>query len=658
MAELTSWCRGCDSLCGVLVQTASGRPAQLSADPEHPLSGGFVCDHGRSAPHQATRPDRVLQVGRSDGHGGFSAAGWDQAMQDLHGAVSAAIASEGPEGFGLLLGGSAVHSQRLHRSVARLRSTLGDFPVFTRQARVEGPMAQASRQVLGRACDLRADLARAHHLLLLGGNQLSEGWAPGHAGQVLLQRLGAAGRARPRLTVADPRCSGLAARADQHLKLRPGTELYLLLGMASAMIKSGWVDQHHLRLRSDGIEGLREALAPWTPARAAELCGLGVADISAEALRFSRAPTAAIMVSSQALGTPWSTLTAWAVLVVQALSNNLLEPGGLYAHPGGVVPANPLRARADSALPNALRRGLRVLLCVQAESQEALPGTEGPDLAVLDRLICIDRLEHPLVRRAQWLLPGTHFLEEPDLGWADRCGRRWLQWSSGSVVQPEACRPAYRVLDDLQARLGAGPALDHARLERQAVSAVAQASGQAAQAVLAGADPGLTRQAGMARGFDGGHVDRATWAVEHPSGRQQLASVPMLTALARHRPAGCESSYPLRLLSSARRDVARGPWERQDGCEVPGIGLHPDQGFADGQCVRVVSPHGACEGPVRLDPGLEPSTVDCPVGFGLGPLALVEPTHLDPWSDTAWTDGQPCRVEPSPAPSSAPKPRA
>lgn len=658
MAELTSWCRGCDSLCGVLVRTATGRPVELRGDHEHPLSGGFVCEFGRSAPRQATRQDRLLRVGRGDGRDGHHTAEWPQAMQDLGSAVSGAIAAAGPAGFGLLLGGSAVHSQRLHRSVAQLRASLGDFPVFTRQARIEQPLAQAARHVLGRGVDLRADLARAHHVLLLGGNQPSEGWAPGHAGQTLLRRLDAVGRARPRLTVADPRSSQLAGRADQHLQLRAGSELYLLLGMASAMLRSGWVDPLHLERRCDGVEVLRAALAPWTPARAAELCGLSVAEISAEAMRFSRAPTAAILVSSQALGTPWSTLTAWALLVVQALSNNLLEPGGLYAHPGGAVPAHPLRARADTGLPGALRRGLRVLVCVEPEPLEALAGVAGPDLGVLDLLVCLDRLEHPLARQAQWLLPTTHFLEEPDLGWADRCDSRWLQWSSGLVVQPEACRPAWRVLDELSAQLGSSAVLDHRRLERMAVAEAARGAGPVGRDLRAGSDPDLTRDAGMARGWTGGPVDRATWAVHRPGGRQQLAPTPMLAALARHEPEPVDSRHPLRLLSSARRDVARGPWERLDDAPAGRIGLHPDLGWAEGQLVRIVSSHGACEARVRLDAGLEPSTVDHPVGFGLRPLALVDPTHIDPWADTAWTDGQPCRVEASSPVSSLPKPRA
>ncbi len=657
MADLTSWCRGCDSLCGLLVRTANGRLAEVGGDPGHPLSEGHDCAHGRGAPFQVNRPDRLTAVKGRGASSGAGAASWDVAMDDLSQSVRAALHAGGPGAVGLLLGPGVVNSQRLQRSVAALRVAAGEIPVFTAQARVELPMAQAARLVLGRAVYLRADLARAHHVLMLGGNQLDQGWTPGHAGQVLLARLRGSGRGRPRITVADPRGSSMVGRADQHLRLRPGSELYLLLGLASALLRGGWVDRQHLRQRCDGLEVLGEALASWSPARAAELCGISVAEISAEALRLSRSPTAAILVSPQALGTPWSTLTAWAVLVIHALTNNLLEPGGLFAHPGALIPSPSLRALPDSALIGALRRRLRVLICVEPEPVEAYPGTLGPQLDVLERLVCLDRLDHSLGRCAHWVLPSTHHLEEPDLGWGDRCDRHWLQWSSGLVVPPQACRAPWRVLDDLCARLGSGRETDHGRAEREAVAVAASARPEAGSTLLDHVHPGFTRAADLPRGFDGGPVDRATWIVALPGGRQQLAPAPMLAALERHEPV-VSARYPLRLVSSARRDPARGPWERAGAGTDAGVSLHPSLGFAEGQPVRIVSPHGSCTAQVRLDPELEPSAVDCPVGFAAQPMALVDPTHLDPWADTAWTDGQPCRVEASSPAATAPKPLA
>ena len=588
---------------------------------------------------------------------------WELALDDVGAAIQASVRQHGWQSVGLMVGGSALHSQRLLRTIAALRERLGSVSVFTPRARELQPLRQASRLVLGRAVDLRTDLARVHHLMLLGGNQLDQGWAPGHAGQALLRRLDTAGRRRLRLCVADPRRSRLAARASTHLSIRPGTELYLLLGMASAMIRSGWVDEQHVRERTRGLDALARALEPWSPARAAELCGLSVADITGEAMRFSRAPTAAILASPQALGTPWSTLTAWAMLLLHSLTSNLLEPGGLYAHPGGALDASQPEL-CDSSLALALRRGLKVLICVGCDPVSSVPGGGRLLPGGLERLVCIDRQLHATALAAHWVLPSTHFFEEPELCSSDASDRHWLQWSSGLVVQPPGCRPPWELVAGLLAAgdpSGAGSAfaMDHPRRERDALAVAAAGLGMDA-GVLAGlVQPQLTHTDGRPRGFDGGAVDRSRWMVHHPDGRLDLSPEPMIQALARHVPAEQGGAWPFALLSSARRDPAQGPWDREPGAEDAGVGLHPNAGFPQGLAVRVVTPHGSAAARVVLDEQLSPHAVDLPMGFEADAMALVDPTHLDPWAATAWTDGQPCRIESAePSAAAAPKPLA
>src|SRR4029077_11298345 len=54
------------------------------------------------------------------------------------------------------------------------------------------------------------------------------------------------------LIVVDPRRAGPAARADQWLRVRPGTDGALALGLASVMIAEGWYDRAFIRDWSNG----------------------------------------------------------------------------------------------------------------------------------------------------------------------------------------------------------------------------------------------------------------------------------------------------------------------------------------------------------------------------------------------------------------------
>ena len=55
-----------------------------------------------------------------------------------------------------------------------------------------------------------------------------------------------------RLIVIDPRHVGLAAKADLWLRVRPGTDGALALGLANLMIQRGWYDRDFIRTWSDG----------------------------------------------------------------------------------------------------------------------------------------------------------------------------------------------------------------------------------------------------------------------------------------------------------------------------------------------------------------------------------------------------------------------
>src|SRR5262249_14268308 len=55
-----------------------------------------------------------------------------------------------------------------------------------------------------------------------------------------------------KLIVIDPRHAGLANKADVWLRLRPGTDGALALGLANIMIERGWFDEAFVRTWSNG----------------------------------------------------------------------------------------------------------------------------------------------------------------------------------------------------------------------------------------------------------------------------------------------------------------------------------------------------------------------------------------------------------------------
>ncbi len=92
-----------------------------------------------------------------------------------------------------------------------------------------------------------------------------------------------------KMIVVDPRFTRTAAKADQHIRIRSGSDIPFLFGVMHHIFKNGWEDKKYLADRVWGMDKVREeVLAKWTPDKVEEACGVdeatcyGVAKAMAE----------------------------------------------------------------------------------------------------------------------------------------------------------------------------------------------------------------------------------------------------------------------------------------------------------------------------------------------------------------------------------------
>ena len=78
----------------------------------------------------------------------------------------------------------------------------------------------------------------------------------------------------PRSIVIDPRETESAREAEVHLAIRPGTNLAVLNGLAQQLIENDWVDREFVDAHTIGFDALEKTVAPYTPERVAEICGV------------------------------------------------------------------------------------------------------------------------------------------------------------------------------------------------------------------------------------------------------------------------------------------------------------------------------------------------------------------------------------------------
>jgi formate dehydrogenase alpha subunit len=92
------------------------------------------------------------------------------------------------------------------------------------------------------------------------------------------------------LIVADPRQTELAARADVHLQMTPGTDVALFGAMLHHILAEGLENTSFIAARTHGFDAVREAVKAYTPERGSAITGIPAARIREAAERYARGP--------------------------------------------------------------------------------------------------------------------------------------------------------------------------------------------------------------------------------------------------------------------------------------------------------------------------------------------------------------------------------
>lgn len=673
-SEKQSWSRLGESMEAVVAQVDGDRITKLSPD-ESQAMGRHGLSPVTAASAGANHDPRRLKRPKRRTASGWEEVEWETAIREIAGQLKAIRKQSGVRALGVYAGAPVgTNSRGLARTMS-FALGLGTPNLYSPLSAMGGPLLRASELVVGHPVAWQTDVGRAHFVVLLGANQDAQGWGPLQTGRNLAADLAFSRKTKGTKVVAvDPRRTPTTTGADQHLAIRPGTELYFMLAVLDQVLKSGWHEKQYVDDWCAGLPKLVDAVAPWTTERAAHICGITAEEIAGVALKYTRAAMACVHRSPQALQSEHGTLTAWSILALQAITANLMRPGGLYDHKGvldihGVVSQLPtekaprtrsgdfpvllLQAPGAVLSDDILKPGegqLRALIAVHGNPAKEQPGGARlhEALGKLDLLVCLDVADNETTALAHWVLPSSHCWEREDLHLHDASilPHRLAAYTPALVPAPGEARDESDILADLFKAVG--PSLRqgvHGAHLRALGTYLSTADLSAWESRLFDYSGKVSLTELKEKGWWwGGEVDRATWRVTTPSEKIELvpdALAPFLASLGDPRLAPSMDSW---LIASAARDEALRAFDRPNS-DDPGVTLHPSRGFAEGSRVRIVTEAGRVEATVHLDDGLRPDTVDLPAGYAADVMQIIPSDRLDPFTGTPAMSGLSCRVE-------------
>ena len=133
-----------------------------------------------------------------------------------------------------------------------------------------------------------------------------------------------------KMIVVDPRFTRTAAKADEYVRIRSGTDIPFLFGLLYHIFKNGWEDKKYINDRVFGMEKVREeVLAKWTPDKVEEASGAKEADLykAAEMMAKNR-PSTIVWCMGQTQHTIGNAMVRASCILQLALGNIGVSGGG------------------------------------------------------------------------------------------------------------------------------------------------------------------------------------------------------------------------------------------------------------------------------------------------------------------------------------------
>jgi anaerobic selenocysteine-containing dehydrogenase len=514
-------CPLCEACCGLEIKTEGQKVIAIRGADNDVFSHGYICPKGFALKDLHEDPDRVrTPLIKRDGQ--FVEASWDEAFAEIEARLLPLIKTHGPDSVATTIGNPAAHKISLLAYFPRLARALGTRNVFSASTLDQMPKQLSSGLMFGHWLSVAVpDIERCDHLIVLGGNPaVSNGsmWTvPDYRGKA--KALRARGG---RIVVIDPRRTETAAAADEHVAIRPGGDVYLLLGLAHTLFDEGLVKLGRLAEHVAGLDEARAAVLPWPPERTAAGCGIDAAAQRRLARELAAAKAGALYGRIGTCTQRWGSVNSWLIDLINVLTGHLDREGGVMfpksaafatntqGKPGSGkgVSVGRRHARVSGApevygeLPiNCLAEEIetpgegQVRALISVASNPVLSAPNGPRLAKalegLDFMLSLDIYVNETTRHADVILPGLSPLEDLhyDVAFPQLSHRNHARYSAPifPTEQPREWQSLLRLAALIE---GKGRAVSAEQLDDEAVTAdVRRFAGEQTEAVMAALGP-------------------------------------------------------------------------------------------------------------------------------------------------------------------------
>ena len=476
-------CNLCEAICGIEITVGPDQRLEIRGDKDDPFSRGYICPKAVALQDFHFDKDRLRHPVRRTASG-WEQITWDEAFTEVATNLRRIRAQSGVNSLATYLGNPSVHNYGVILFAPGFIRSLKTRNRFSATSVDQLAHHLASYLMFGHQLLLPVpDVDRTQFFLMLGANPaVSNGsmmTAPGMTRR--LQGIRARGG---KVVLIDPRFNETARLVDQHLFIRPGTDVLLLLALLNVVFSEGLMRPSPLVSFTKGLETVVRLVDEFPPERVASITGIESEQIRQLAREFAAAESAVcygrIGVSTQEFGG----VCQWLINVLNIVTGNLDRAGGAMFTLPAFDPVKAPRSLASSGSFARRRTRVRKLpefsgeFPVAALAEEILTSGDGqikalvtiagnpvlstPDGRELDRafgslefMASIDCYINETTRHANIILPPTSPLERGhyDVAFHLLAVRNTVKFSPPLFERDADAKDDWEILAELQKRM-------------------------------------------------------------------------------------------------------------------------------------------------------------------------------------------------------------
>ncbi|MGM0651812.1 MAG: molybdopterin-containing oxidoreductase family protein [Bacillota bacterium] len=447
----------CWDQCGLIVKKDGGKIKRIEADSTHPITGHLICSKGMQYLQRANHPDRLRQpLLKKDNS--FVPITWPQALETMASKIKIALDEYGP--LSLLHFYDGGYNGLIKNIESRFFSALGGCTMHKGSLCWSAGLAAQKYDFGAVVSHPYQDLLNAKMIIVWGRN-------PAYTSIHQMNYIRQARAAGSKVIVIDPVLTSTADNCDQFVRIKPGTDGALALGMARVIIENDYFDQGFVEKHSTGFDRFADLCGEYTAAKTSEITGVPEEVIEELAFAYVQNSPSAILVGIGLQRHSNGGNTVRAIDALAALSGNIGRTGGGVNYVNfqvdrfidhGFLSGNDLNPKRRYYPKPQLAKAIMTLedpsvqfLYISRANPMVQVGDSNSLAEAFKKVPFIVTADHFMTDTAaasDLVLPCTNFLEEEDF-YYNSMGHQCINYSFKVSDPPGECRSEYDYFKEL-----------------------------------------------------------------------------------------------------------------------------------------------------------------------------------------------------------------